>query len=115
MELFKPKDQIDIQKIIWMFMSMIAILIIHLVICMIAQTTAAITDYTLTADARLRLGEHLRKLSMGFFKRKDPGDITALLLQDMKKVEEIFGHIFYDIIACVTLVFVMALFFFFKT
>jgi ATP-binding cassette subfamily B protein len=50
---------------------------------------------------------------MGFFKRRDPGDITALLLQDMTKVEITFASIFIDIIACVILCFVMALFFFF--
>ena len=113
LELFKPKDQIDIQKIIWIFVSMAAILIIHLLLSMVAHTKAYSTAYTLTADARLRLGEHLRKLSMGFFKRRDPGDITALLLQDMKKVEEIFSHYFVDIIACVILCSVMALVFFF--
>ena len=113
LELFKPKDQIDIQKIIWIFVSMAAILIIHLLLSMIAHTKAYSTAYTLTADARLRLGEHLRKLSMGFFKRKDPGDITALLLQDMTKVEMMFSHLFIDTIAFVTLPFVMALFFFF--
>ena len=30
---------------------------------------------------------------MGFFKKRDPGDITALLLQDMAKVEQVFSHI----------------------
>ena len=113
LELFEPKDQIDIQKIIWIFVSMAVILIVHLFIAMISLTNANVTAYNLTADARLILGEHLRKLSMGFFKRRDPGDITALLLQDMKKVEEIFTHYFIDIIACVILCSVMALFFFF--
>ena len=113
LELFKPKDQIDIQKIIWIFVSMAVILIIHLFLSMIAHTNAGITAQKLSADARLRLGEHLRRLSMGFFKRRDPGDITALLLQDMTKVEHTFNHLFIDIIACVILCFVMALFFFF--
>jgi len=113
LELFKPKDQIDIQKIIWIFVSMAVILIIHLFLSMIAHTNAGITSRNLSTDARLRLGEHLRKLSMGFFKRRDPGDITALLLQDMTKVENTFSHLFIDIIACVILCSVMALFFFF--
>ena len=113
LELFKPKEQIDIQKIIWIFAGMAVILIIHLFIDMISQTNSGITGHTLLADARLRLGEHLRRLSMGFFKRRDPGDITALLLQDMRKVEEIFSQLFVDIIACVALCSVMALFFFF--
>ena len=113
LELFKPRGQMDVQKIIWIFVIMAVILIIHLLIDMISQTNTYITAYTLLADTRLRLGEHLRSLSMGFFKRKDPGDITALLLQDMQKVEEIFSHYFVDIIASVVLCSVIALVFFF--
>ena len=113
LELFKPKAQMNIQNIIWIFAGMAVILIIHLFVAMISQTKSFTTAYTLSADARLRLGEHLRKLSMGFFKRRDPGDITALLLQDMLKVEEIFSHLFVDIIASVALCSVLALFFFF--
>ncbi len=113
LELFKPRGQMDVQKIIWIFVIMAVILIIHLLIDMISQTNTYITAYTLLVDTRLRLGEHLRSLSMGFFKRKDPGDITALLLQDMQKVEEIFSHYFVDIIASVVLCSVIALVFFF--
>lgn len=113
LELFKPKWQMDIEKIIWIFAGMAVILIVHLFVAMISQTKSFTTAYTLSADARLRLGEHLRKLSMGFFKRRDPGDITALLLQDMKKVEETFSHLFVDIIASVALCSVLALFFLF--
>jgi ATP-binding cassette subfamily B protein len=113
LELFKPKAQMNIQNIIWIFAGMAVILIIHLFVAMISQTKSFTTAYTLSADARLRLGEHLRKLSMGFFKRRDPGDITALLLQDMLKVEEIFSHLFVDIIASVALCSVLALLFFF--
>jgi len=61
----------------------------------------------------MRLGDHLRKLSLGFFKEKDPGDITARLLQDMDKVESIFGHLLPEVISCIILPIVMLLFFFY--
>ena len=113
LELFKPKAQMNVENIIWIFTGMAVILIIHLVVAMISQTKSGITAYMLSADARLRLGEHLRKLSMGFFKKRDPGDITALLLQDMLKVEEIFSHLFMNIVASAALCSAMVLFFFF--
>ena len=113
LELFKPRAEMNVENIIRIFAGMAVILIIHLVVAMISQTRSFTTAYTLSADARMRLGEHLRKLSMGFFKRRDPGDITALLLQDMLKVEEIFSHYFVDIIASAALCSAMALFFFF--
>lgn len=113
LELFKPKAQMNVENIIWIFAGMVVILIIHLYVAMISQTKSGITAYMLSADARLRLGEHLRKLSMGFFKKRDPGDITALLLQDMLKVEEMFSHLFINIVASAALCFAMAFFFFF--
>jgi ATP-binding cassette subfamily B protein len=113
LELFKPRAEMNVENIIWIFAGMAVILIIHLVVAMISQTKSFTTAYTLSADARMKLGEHLRKLPMGFFKRRDPGDITALLLQDMLKVEEIFSHLFMDIIASATLCSAMALFFVF--
>lgn len=113
LELFKPKAQMSVENIILIFAGMAVILIIHLFVAMISQTKSGITSLTLSADARMRLGEHLRKLSMGFFKRRDPGDITALLLQDMLRVEEIFSHLFMNIVASAALCSAMVLFFFF--
>ena len=113
LELLKPKGQIDTQRIILLFVGMLVVLIAHLFVAIIARTNAFITGYTLTADARIRLGDHLRRLSMGFFKRRDPGDITALLLQDMDKVEHIFGHLFAEVVACIILPLVLLLFFFY--
>lgn len=39
--------------------------------------------------ARLSMGEHLRTLSMGFFNRRDAGDLSTVLLRDYTEVENL--------------------------
>ncbi|MDF2922805.1 MAG: transporter ATP-binding protein [Paenibacillaceae bacterium] len=48
--------------------------------------------YSLAASGRLKLAEHIRKLSLGFFGKRDPGDITNLLLSDYGQVEQTISH-----------------------
>lgn len=48
--------------------------------------------YSLAASGRLSLAEHIRHLSLGFFGKRDPGDITNLLLSDYGQVEHTISH-----------------------
>lgn len=40
-----------------------------------------------TKKARISMGEHLRTLSMGFYSRRDAGDLSTVLLRDYTEVE----------------------------
>lgn len=40
-----------------------------------------------TKNARIRMGEHLKSLSMGFFSGRDAGDLSTVLLRDYDEVE----------------------------
>jgi len=42
-----------------------------------------------TKNARLSMGEHLRRLPMGFFGRRDAGDLSTVLLRDYTEVENL--------------------------
>ncbi|ADY55548.1 Xenobiotic-transporting ATPase [Syntrophobotulus glycolicus DSM 8271] len=42
-----------------------------------------------TKNARLAMGEHLRRLPMGFFGRRDAGDLSTVLLRDYTEVENL--------------------------
>jgi ATP-binding cassette subfamily B protein IrtB len=98
-ELFSAR--VNTAKIIYYLVGMLGILILNVIFSIISQSKLFITAYDISCDTRLRLGDHLRKISLGFFKRRDPGDITAPLLQDMKNVEVIFSHLYPDIIASI--------------
>ena len=43
--------------------------------------------------ARIGMGEHLRRLSMGFYARRDAGDLSTVMLRDYATVEELFSHL----------------------
>ena len=66
--------------------------------------------YTISSEGRLALGDHLRRLSMGFFKGRDPGDITALMLQDYTNVETMVSHLLMDAVGAVVLPLVFLVF-----
>lgn len=110
-ELMKPQEQTDFRSLALWCGIMIAIMTVDLFLAIKVHTLAYLTAYDLSTRARLFLGDHLRKLSLGFFKKRDFGDISALLLQDMAKVESIFSNFFIDAAACFVLPVLMALFF----
>nr|WP_245864338.1 ABC transporter ATP-binding protein [Paenibacillus donghaensis] len=59
--------------------------------------------YSLAATGRLSLAEHIRKLSLGFFGKRDPGDLTNLLLSDYGQVEHTISHNLPQLISAVML------------
>ncbi|MGD9823142.1 ABC transporter ATP-binding protein [Desulfobacter sp.] len=112
LELLKPKSELDISRLIFLFTAIGIPMLINLFLAIKVHVRAYISSYNLSTETRLALGDHLRKLSLGFFKQRDPGDISALLLQDMAKVEMVFSNFFIDAIACIILPLMMAVFFF---
>ena len=50
--------------------------------------------YDLSSKLRIKLGNRIQRFSLGFFKKKDPGEIASIVLQDVSNFEGIFGHSF---------------------
>ncbi len=89
-ELFKEApDQALIKNLVY---TMGGMLILQFYFAAKSMIASNMVSCEIGATGRMKLGEHLRKLSMGFFKKRDPGDITTILLQDMDNVEWILGH-----------------------
>ncbi len=42
-----------------------------------------------TRSSRIQMGEHLRRLSMGFFNNRDAGDLSTVLLRDYSEIENL--------------------------
>jgi len=57
--------------------------------------------YDLSNKLRIRLGNHLQKLSLGYYKQRDPGDIASVILQDVANFEMIFAHSINNIAAAI--------------
>ena len=65
--------------------------------------------YEMSALGRLALAEHLRKLSLGFLSRRDPGDLSSMLITDFMLAETGISHHlpqFMPVLAFVSLVWI---------
>ena len=89
-ELFK--DQPDTQKIWIQVIIMTVMFVVQLWIAQRVMLNTHNTIYTMTAKLRLILGDHLQKLSLGFYKKRDSGDLASVVLQDVSNFETIFSH-----------------------
>lgn len=56
--------------------------------------------YAISSSLRLRLCNHLRGLSLAFFKARDTGVLSASVIDDIKSMETVFGMYLFDLIAC---------------
>ncbi len=100
-ELFSAERDMD--RLLIYFLVILATMVVGLWLSISTQVNLSETAIYLAADLRLRLGMHLKKLSLGFFKNHNPGDVTAPLLQDMKNFESIFNRFYSNMIASIVL------------
>jgi ATP-binding cassette subfamily B protein len=110
-ELMKPAPERSPGKLIFCFLMVAATMISNVFLAVRVYVGDYITSVNLSTQARLRLADHLRRLSLGFFKKKDPGEISSLMLQDMSKVETLFSHLLVETVSFSILPALMALFF----
>ncbi len=50
-------------------------------------------SYEIGAKGRLAIGEHLRRLSLGFFNTRDPGEVGSYLINDYANIENLLSHL----------------------
>ena len=70
------------------------------------------TILTMTSKLRLMLGDHLHKLSLGFYKKRDPGDLASVVLQDVSNFEAIFKEHFPNMVGAILGTFILSIFLF---
>ena len=59
--------------------------------------------YEMSALGRLALAEHLRKLSLGFLSRRDPGDLSSMLITDFMLAETGISHLLPQLLGAVVM------------
>ena len=78
---------------LWMIF---AILVVYMVVMAFAERAAYRANfrgaYEMSAEGRINLAEHLRKLSLGFLSRRDPGDLSSMLITDFTMAETGISH-----------------------
>lgn len=96
-ELFKPLQHpgtsLDMGALMGLSAALLVALVLLFIVSKKAYNEVYYESYAICAEGRLAIGDHLRKLSMGFFNARDPGDIGSYLINDYANVEFIFSHL----------------------
>ncbi|MDQ1096901.1 MULTISPECIES: ABC transporter ATP-binding protein [Chryseobacterium] len=80
-------------SVIWTVVGVMAVmLVIQFYIASKSMVLSNLWVYDLSTRLRIMLGNRIQKFSLGFFKKKDPGEIASIILQDVANFEGIFGH-----------------------
>ncbi|HWV72543.1 MAG TPA: ABC transporter ATP-binding protein [Pseudosphingobacterium sp.] len=78
---------------IWSVVGLMAImLLVQFFVASKTMVKSNLWIYGLSNQLRIKLGNRIQKFSLGFFKRRDPGEIASVMLQDVANFEGIFGH-----------------------
>lgn len=84
-----PLDTNRLWIIIW-------ILFVYMAFMIIAERASYRANfrgaYEMSASGRISLAEHLRKLSLGFLYKHDPGDLSSMLITDFTMAETGISH-----------------------
>ncbi|MEM1134426.1 MAG: ABC transporter ATP-binding protein, partial [Bacteroidota bacterium] len=86
------KENPDIQKIGVVIGLMVLLFLLQLFVAQKATLSSSITTFRISSRMRLALGNKLQKLSLGYYKKRDPSDLASVVLQDVTNFENIFGH-----------------------
>ncbi|CCY36478.1 xenobiotic-transporting ATPase [Alistipes sp. CAG:831] len=83
---------LDTTRLWWIF----GIMAVYMLVMALAERASYRANfrgaYEMSASGRLSLAEHLRKLSLGFLSRRDPGDLSSMLITDFTMAETGISH-----------------------
>ena len=82
------QDKMDKSKCLLLGIAVLASVILQAVFEHLSNVLQSAAGYMVFADMRLRLGDHLRKLPMGYFTEGNMGKISSVLATDMVFIEE---------------------------
>ena len=83
---------LDTTRLWWIFGMMAAYMLVMAVAERASYRANFRGAYEMSASGRLSLAEHLRKLSLGFLSRRDPGDLSSMLITDFMMAETGISH-----------------------
>ncbi len=82
------QGQMDAQKCLYFGIAIVASVILAAAFEHVSNVLQSATGYMVFADLRMKLGDHLRKLPMGYFTEGNIGKISSVLGTDMVFIEE---------------------------
>ncbi len=85
---FFMENRMDTKKCLYLGVAMVLSVCLEALLEHITNVLQSAAGYKVFADLRLRLGDHLRKLPMGYFTEGNIGKISSVLATDMVFIEE---------------------------
>jgi len=82
------RGDMDKQKALYLGIAMVVSVILEMILEHATNVLQSAAGYMVFADMRMRLGDHLRKLPMGYFTEGNIGKISSVLATDMVFIEE---------------------------
>ncbi len=82
------QDKMDKKTCLYFGIAMVASVLLQVILEHITNVLQSATGYMVFADMRMKLGDHLRKLPMGYFTEGNMGKISSVLATDMVFIEE---------------------------
>ncbi|GEB31067.1 MULTISPECIES: ABC transporter ATP-binding protein [Brevibacillus] len=88
-----PDAPLNTGRLWWICAWLIASLVLLFLTEMPAYRAQFGGAYSVAAEGRARLAEHLRKLSLGYLNKRDPGDLANMMMGDFAMVEHGISHL----------------------
>ncbi|GIP26452.1 ABC transporter ATP-binding protein [Paenibacillus sp. J23TS9] len=89
---------------LWWVCGAMAVSIPLMFVCEIPAYRAQYRDaYSAAAEGRSRLAEHLRKLSLGYLNKRDPGDLANMVVGDFAMLEHGISHVVPQMIGAIVM------------
>ena len=104
---------IDVRTVIFLVIGMAACFVLQGIFFYWASVVNYKAGLRIMSDLRIRLGEHIRKLSMGFFSDRETGDLNNIINQDVKNIEPVPTHFYPQLVSAIVLPIFIASFLFF--
>ncbi|NEW06333.1 ABC transporter ATP-binding protein [Paenibacillus sp. SYP-B3998] len=88
-----PGTTLDLMRLWWVCAAMAGALILLYLVEIPAYRSQFRGAYSTAAEGRANLAEHLRKLSLGYLNKRDPGDLANMMMGDFTMVEHGISHL----------------------
>ncbi len=107
------QNKMDKKMCLYFGIIMVACLLLQAILEHVTNVLQSATGYMVFADMRMRLGDHLRKLPMGYFTEGNIGKISAVLSTDMVFIEENCMGVLSELVSFIISQFLMTVIMFF--
>lgn len=95
-------EPLNLPQLWWLLSAIATSLILQAILLYQANQITYINSFRAIGSWRLKLGNHLRKLPMGFLTNKQTGDLNSIISQDMKQIEAVPTLVYPKIVSGVT-------------